>query len=141
MLATRDLVTVKCQMTAAEAKKSTVPSQAGREGGDWASRAVGCRMGAGCAGDTGARWKRAGGQPGRRHRGPRAGASLSKATELHPWVCAGTRPSPAPAGTTHPVRVLAFEMSRASPAPRAASIVLVGWDLARAASRPAGGQF
>lgn len=102
MLATRDLVTFKCQMTAAKAKKSTVPSQAGREGGDWASRAVGCRMGAGRAGDTGARWKRAGGQPGHRHRGARAGALLSKATDLHPRVCAGTCPSPAPAGDNPP---------------------------------------
>lgn len=61
MLAMRDLVTFKCQMTEAEAKKSTLPSQAGREGCECASVAVRHRAGTGCAGEAHTRQEWAGG--------------------------------------------------------------------------------
>lgn len=73
MLARRDPVTFKCQMTEAEAKKSTLPSQAGEKGAAAPAGPRGCRAGTGRAGDAHARQEQAGGMARPRCLGPRGG--------------------------------------------------------------------
>lgn len=73
MLARRDLVTFKCQMTEAEAKKSTLPSQAGEKGAAVPAGPRRCRASTGRAGDAHARQEWVGGTARPRCLGTRGG--------------------------------------------------------------------